>query len=402
MTAGARTILHADMDAFYAAIEQRDRPELRGKPVIVGGSGPRSVVATASYEARTFGVRSAMPGTVARRLCPQGIFVRPRMDVYAAVSAKVREVFESVTDAVEPLSLDEAFLDVTGSASLFGDGAAIARRIKEQVRACTGLTVSVGVAACKFVAKVASDLRKPDGLVVVPAGTEREFLAPLPVSRLWGAGEKTVACLERAGLRTIAHVQACTLGQLAAILGAEMGRHFHDLAHGIDDRPVETGREARSLGHEMTFVKDLATRAEASEVLLQLSEQVGRRLRQEGLDADTIRIKVRHPDFTTYTRQQRVARTQDDALIHRTAMALLDASWPGRPGLRLVGVTAAGLAPATAVRQGQLFQPAPARTAKLLRALDAIRDRFGDDAIHRGGQRRSTTPWGPGDDPGRA
>lgn len=402
MTAGVRTILHADMDAFYAAIEQRDRPELRGKPVIIGGSGPRSVVATASYEARTFGVRSAMPGAVAQRLCPQGIFVRPRMAVYAAVSGQVREVFESVTDAVEPLSLDEAFLDVTGSVRLFGDGATIARRIKEQVRARTGLTVSVGVAASKFVAKVASDLRKPDGLVVVPPGTEREFLAPLPVSRLWGAGEKTAAVLERAGLRTIAHVQACTQSQLAAILGAEASRHFHELALGIDPRPVEPEREARSLGHEMTFVRDLATREEVNDVLLQLSEQVGRRLRQDGFDAGIIRIKVRHPDFTTFTRQQRVPRTQDDAVIHRVARALLDASWPGSPGLRLLGVTAAGLVPTTAARQGDLFAAAPAQASRLLRALDAIRDRFGDDAIHRGGRRRSTTPWGPAPGDGQA
>jgi len=395
MAAAPRTILHADMDAFYAAIEQRDRPELRGKPVIVGGSGPRSVVATASYEARKHGVRSAMPGTVAKRLCPHGIFVRPRMEVYATVSAQVREVFDSFTDAVEPLSLDEAFLDVTGSEQLFGDGVAIARRLKQLVRERTGLTVSVGVAASKFVAKVASDLRKPDGLVVVAAGEERTFLAPLPVSRLWGAGEKTVAILERGGLRTIADVQRCTPGQLGALLGSETARHFHELAHGIDTRVVEPGHEARSIGHEMTFVQDLATRAEANDVLLQLSEQVGRRLRQEGVDADTVRIKVRYPDFTTYTRQCRVPRTQDDGVVHRTAMGLLDTSWPGRPGLRLLGISAAGLAPAAPVRQGELFQPAPASTAKLLRALDAIRDRFGEDAIQRGGRRRSTTPWGP-------
>src|SRR5262245_34027342 len=196
------------MDAFYAAIEQRDRPELRGKPVIVGGSGKRQVVSTASYEARKFGVHSAMPGVRAKRLCPHGIFVMPRMDVYAAVAAQVREVFGRYTDLVEPLSLDEAFLDVTGSRALFGDGPAIAARVKADVKATTQLTVSVGVATSKYVAKVASDLRKPDGLVVVPPGTERTFLAPLSVSRLWGVGAVTQQQLEKKGLRTIADVQA--------------------------------------------------------------------------------------------------------------------------------------------------------------------------------------------------
>ncbi len=193
------------MDAFYAAIEQRDRPELRGQPVIVGGSGPRQVVSTASYEARRFGVHSAMPGVRARQLCPHGIFVAPRMEAYAAVSRQVQEVFESYTDLVEPLSLDEAFLDVTGSRALFGDGEAIARRVKSEVLARTQLTVSVGVATSKYVAKVASDLRKPDGLVVVPPGTEREFLAPLPIKRLWGVGGKTQEVLERAGLPGCRH-----------------------------------------------------------------------------------------------------------------------------------------------------------------------------------------------------
>ncbi len=195
-TIAQRVILHADMDAFYAAIEQRDRPELRGKPVIVGGAGKRGVVATASYEARVFGVGSAMPGAKAARLCPDGIFVAPRMDVYSQVAKQVRDVFESVTDLVEPLSLDEAFLDVTGSQALFGDGRAIAERVRRLVRERTDLAISVGVAATKYVAKVASDLKKPDALVVVPPGTEREFLAPLPVRRLWGARFRCAGCAE--------------------------------------------------------------------------------------------------------------------------------------------------------------------------------------------------------------
>jgi DNA polymerase-4 len=245
--ASPRTILHADMDAFFAAIEQRDRPELRGKPVIVGGSGPRQVVSTASYEAREFGVHSAMPGVRARQLCPQGIFVVPRMEAYAEASVRVREVFDRFTDLVEPLSLDEAFLDVTGSRKLFGEGQAIARQIKDEVRRATQLTVSVGVATSKYVAKVASDLRKPDGLVVVPPGTERAFLAPRPVSRLWGVGAVTRQRVERAGLFTIGDVQRRSERQLAEAFGDSLGPHLFTLANGLDPREVEPEHEARSI-----------------------------------------------------------------------------------------------------------------------------------------------------------
>lgn len=390
-----RTILHADMDAFYAAIEQRDRPELRGKPVIVGGSERRSVVATASYEARKFGVHSAMPGVRAKQLCPHGIFVVPRMEVYVAVGAQIRGVFEQFTDLVEPLSLDEAFLDVTGSRALFGDGESIARQLKAAVRDATQLAVSVGVASSKYVAKVASDLRKPDGLVVVPPGTEREFLAPLPVSRLWGAGPKTQALLQRAGLRTIGDLQSRTLAQLTAAFGAHQAEHFHVLAHGLDPRPVEPGREARSIGHEMTFAEDLTTRQACHALLLQLSEMVGRRLRQEHVAAGCVRLKARYPDFTTFTRQRRVDATQDDRVLYATAKALFDELWPGQPGLRLLGVTAADLGEPKAARQGELFGGSAQKAGKLLSALDAIKDRFGDDAIHHGLERKSTTPWGP-------
>jgi DNA polymerase-4 len=410
-----RTILHADMDAFYAAIEQRDRPELRGKPVIVGGDQPRQVVATASYEARRFGVRSAMPGVRARRLCPQGIFVPPRMDVYVAVAAQVREVFERFTDLVEPLSLDEAFLDVTGSRALFGDGAQIAARIKAEVRAATQLTVSVGVAASKFVAKVASDLKKPDGLVVVPPGGERAFLAPLPVGRLWGVGPVTQKQLERAGLRTIADVQARSEAELLAAFGENLGGHLFVLANGLDARQVERERAPKSIGHELTFERDLQTRTEAREVLLQLSEQVGRRLRQHGLRGRVVRLKLRHPDFTTFTRQRAVPPTHDDLELFRTAAALLDASWPGRPGIRLLGVTAANVTAANAaaaagagVQQGlfdrvvdgavERVAERPGVSDRVLAAMDAIRDRHGEDAVRHGLERKRTTPWGPGAD----
>jgi DNA polymerase-4 len=394
-TVPERTILHADMDAFYAAIEQRDRPELRGKPVIVGGSGPRTVVSTASYEARRYGVHSAMPGVQAKRRCPHGIFVAPRMEAYAAEAARIRAVFERFTDLVEPLSLDEAFLDVTGSRALFGDGAAIARRLKEAVLAATQLTVSVGVATSKYVAKVASDLRKPDGLVVVPAGTEREFLAPLPVGRLWGAGPKTEQLLRRAGLATIGDLQRLSPAQLAAAVGEHAGAHFWALANGVDPRPVEPERQAQSIGHEMTFAADLQTRDEVRAVLLQLSEMVGRRLRQHGLRGHLVRLKLRYPDFRTITRQRKVQATDDDLVLFRTAGALLRENWPGQPGIRLLGITAGDLAPAAGSAQRELFARGADKASEVLRAMDAIRERFGEDAIHHGLERRSTTPFGP-------
>lgn len=383
------------MDAFYAAIEQRDRPELRGKPVIVGGAGPRQVVSTCSYEARKFGVHSAMPGVRAKQLCPHGIFVVPRMDVYAAVSTQVRAVFDRFTDLVEPLSLDEAFLDVTGSRALFGDGATIARAIKDQVQASTQLCVSVGVATSKYVAKVASDLEKPDALVVVPPGHERAFLAPLPVSRLWGVGPATQEQLERAGLRTIGCVQARTHAQLVAAFGENLGEHLFVLSNGLDARVVEPERDAKSIGHEMTFAVDLHDPVEVRSIVLQLAEMVGRRLRASDVRATVVRLKLRHPDFTTLSRQRKVAPTADDLEIHRVACELLAGCWNGRPGVRLLGVTAAGLTGARAPVQGGLFAAPVKKRDQLLAAMDKIRDRHGEDAVRHGGERRRTTQWGP-------
>ncbi len=378
-------ILHADMDAFYAAIEQRDRPELRGKPVVVGGDGPRSVVSTASYEARKFGVRSAMPGTVARRLCPHGVFLLPRMDVYAAVSAQVQAIFASYTPLVEPLSLDEAFLDVRGSERLFGDAVTIARAIQQRVRDELQLTVSVGVASVKFVAKVASDLRKPEGLVVVEAGTEREFLAPLPVRCLWGAGPVVQDVCARNGLATIGEVQRLSPAQATQLFGAAGGEHFLSLAHGIDPRSVEPDREAKSIGHETTFVTDLTTLDDCGAVLLDLSERVGRRLRVAGTDARTIRLKLRTPDFATTTRQTKLpAPTHDDLAIHAAAMTLLRTQWSRGLRVRLLGVTAADLQPAGRPAQHSLFEPRTRPNDALLGAIDAVRARFGERALKRG------------------
>jgi DNA polymerase-4 len=390
-----RTILHADMDAFYAAIEQRDHPQWRGKPVIVGGDGPRQVVSTASYEARKFGVHSAMPGVRAKQLCPHGIFVVPRMDVYAAVSAQVRAVFDRFTDQVEPLSLDEAFLDVTGSRALFGDGVAIAARIKAEVNAATQLTVSVGVATSKYVAKVASDLRKPDGLVVVPPDGEREFLRPLPVSRLWGVGPVTQQQLERAALRTIGDVQARSEAWLVTTFGANLGEHLFVLANGLDPREVEVDRAAKSVGHELTFAEDLHDEHVVTGVLLQLAEGVGRRLRRDGSRGTVVRLKLRYPDFTTLVRQRKVAPTADDLELYRVARELLFANWDRTRGVRLLGVSAAQLVGAAAPAQGSLFAAAPKKRDQLMRAMDAIRDRHGEGSVRHGGERRETNPWGP-------
>ncbi len=385
-----RTILHADMDAFYAAVEQRDDPTLRGRPVIVGGLGRRGVVSTASYEARRFGVHSAMPMARARLLCPDAVVLRPRMEHYAAVSSRIRGVFDRYTPIIEPLSLDEAFLDVTDGRALFGDGRAVAERIRAEVRAATALTVSVGVASSKFVAKVASDLDKPDGLVVVAPGEEVGFLAPLPVKRLWGAGPVTQRRLASLGLRTIGDVQACDPDALVRVLGAVHGTHFFELAHGRDDRPVEAEREARSISHETTFERDVRDGDELHRVLLGLAESVGRRLRNHRLRGRVVKLKLRFPPFRTITRQRTLAAaTDDDLVVHRAARELLDeARAPGAP-VRLIGIGVSDLVGADEPRQGMLFGPggAPAagRSSRLLEAMDRIRERFGDDAIRHGG-----------------
>lgn len=380
-----RTILHADMDAFYAAIEQRDDPRLRGVPVIVGGLGRRGVVATASYEARRFGVHSALPGAIARRRCPDGVFVQPRMEVYGRVSQQVREVFDAFTPLVEPLSLDEAFLDVTDSVAAFGTGEEIAAQLKAKVREVTSLTVSVGVATSKFVAKVASDLRKPDGLVVVEPGREREFLAPLPVSRLWGAGPVTQKRLAALGWRTIADLQKRSEAELARELGPRSGAHFWALCRGEDPRRVESQRDARSISHEVTFERDVAGRAECHKVLMRLSEQVGRRLRRQQLRGGVVVLKVRFPPFETKTRQTKLdAPTDDDLHVFETAAELFDTLVEEDRPVRLLGVGVAQLVePGAAVQLG-LFDRG-GRTHRLNQAMDAIRDRFGDDAIRHGG-----------------
>ena len=380
---GVATILHADMDAFYAAVEQRDQPALRGQPVIVGGLGRRGVVSTCSYEARAFGVHSAQPTAVARRLCPHGVFLTTRMEHYVGVSRQVRAIFDRYTDLVEPLSLDEAFLDVSGSLRLFGEGPEIAADLRARVLAATGLTVSVGVASCKYVAKVASDLEKPDGLTVVPRGQEAAFLAALPVARLWGAGSVTQKRFQDLGWNTIGDLQRQGEAALVSLLGPNAGRHYHALAHGLDERSVVPGREAKSISREVTFAEDVVDTQILHGVLLEHAEDVGRRLRKAGLAGRVVRLKLRYPPFETHTRQVALSSaTQDDALIFRTGRDLLEAVRKAREPVRLLGLGVADMQPEGAVSQGELFAETPTGD-EVNQTLDAIRDRFGAGSAHR-------------------
>ena len=376
-----RTILHVDLDAFFAAVEQRDRPELRGRPVIVGGGGPndRGVVSTASYEARAFGVYSAMPLRTAGALCPHGIFLPVDGAKYQAVSREVMAVLRQYTPLVEPISIDEAFLDVTGSQALFGDGAAIGRRIKDGVREAVGLTISAGVATTKLVAKIASDLQKPDGLVVVEPGTEAAFLAPLDIRRLWGIGEKTATVLREDGVRTIGDLAALPDDLLARRFG-KVGGMLGSRARGVDPDPVSARDPAKSIGHEHTFDVDTSDPEQIERTLLAMSEGVAGRLRDSGVKASTITVKIRDSSFRTITRQ----RTLPDATdlmepIFRTAIELARPEVRGLR-IRLLGVTASGLGER---EQLSLFGVDDPRRRRVVEAADALRHRYGERAITR-------------------
>jgi DNA polymerase-4 len=378
---GTRTILHVDLDAFFAAVEQRDRPELRGKPVIVGGGGPtdRGVVSTASYEARVFGVHSAMPLRTAGALCPHGIFLPVDGAKYQAVSREVVAVLKRFTPLVEPISIDEAFLDVTGSQKIFGDGEAIGRQIKDEVRSAVDLTISVGVATTKLVAKIASDLRKPDGLVVVPPGAEAEFLAPLPITRLWGVGEKSAAALRVYGVRTIGDLAALPDDLLARRFGKN-GSTLGDRARGLDADPVGGREAAKSIGHEHTFDVDTSDMEVIERTILGLSEGVAGRLRDSAVKATTITVKVRDTTFRTITRQRTLAEATDlTEPIFRTALALARPEVRG-VRIRLLGVTASGLGER---EQLALFDADDPRRRRAVEATDAVRHRYGERAITR-------------------
>ena len=374
-----RTVLHVDMDAFYASVEQRDRPELRGRPVIVGADpAGRGVVSAASYEARRFGVHSAMPIGRAARLCPEAAFLAVDMDKYASVSRQVMAILADFTPLLEPVSIDEAFLDVTGTEGLHGDGAAVARAVKSRVAATLRLTASVGVAPNKFVAKVASDLRKPDGLVVVAPGREADFLAPLPVSRLWGVGRVTAAGLEAMGLSTIGQIAAIPPAYLESRFGPS-GRALQDLALGRDDRPVEPFAAPKSMGAEETFGHDHRDAERLAATLREQAERVARELRAEGYAGRCVTLKLRFADFSTLTRRHTDDPTQDGLAIYRRARALLDRI-PLRQPVRLIGLSVSALGP-PAAGQLPLLEPDTVRRERLARAMDAVTKRFGEQSL---------------------
>jgi len=387
-----RAILHVDMDAFYASVEMLDDPTLRGKPVIVGGTpADRGVVSAASYEARAFGVHSAMSAARAVKLCPDGVFLRGRMERYAEISAEIFTIFRDFTPLVEPLSIDEAFLDVSGCGRLFGPPETIGRRIKRRIAAEVGLVASVGLAANKFLAKLASDLEKPDGFVVIPPGTERALLNGLPVSRLWGVGKVTGARLGRAGIHKVSDLLAVPREQLVRDFGDQMNQLL-ELAVGHDTRPVVPDQAARSIGNEITFREDIADRDQLRAILNELCDKVARRLRTQGFCAGTLTLKARYPDFSTHTRSLTLsAPTASGVEIRAQARNLLETRLQRRGrALRLIGITAASLTRAQGI-QAELF-PDPARTRdrELDRVLDDVRSKFGDK-LARGLRKRNKT-----------
>jgi DNA polymerase-4 len=381
-----------DLDAFYASVEQLDRPELRGRPVIVGGTSGRGVVCAASYEARRFGVRSAMPTARALRLCPEGVFLPPRFHRYEALSGEVFGIFRRYTPLVEGLSLDEAFLDVTASRALHGSGADIARAIKRSVREECGLAVSAGIADVKFAAKIATDVGKPDGLVEVPRGCTAAFLAPLPIGRLWGVGPVTERALRRIGALTIGDLARLPASAVAAAVGESAAHHLKALASGDDPREVAPDEEAKSVGAEDTFAEDLAGREALSRELLSQAVRVGSRLREAGVEGDVVTLKVKYADFTLVKRRTTlVLPTDDDRAIFLAARGQLDRVDLTQP-VRLTGISVSGLASAggpAAPPGGQLglFAAAPAedpgatRRRALNAAVDALRERYGDAAV---------------------
>ncbi len=409
------TILHVDMDAFFVSVELLDRPDLRGRPVVVGGDGDRGVVAAASYEARAYGVHSAMPSARARRLCPQAVFLAGRYHRYAEVSRRVMAIFRDVTPLVEPLSLDEAFLDVAGAERRLGPAPAIAHHLRERVLDEERLTCSVGVAGTKFVAKLASEAAKPKasphgprfgpGVVVVAPEDTLGFLRPLPVQALWGVGPATLAKLHRMGVTTVGDLAALPEANLVAALGRSQGRHLHLLANGHDPRAVEPERRAKSIGHEETYARDHHLRSTLDRELVGFADAVAARLRAEGLAGRTVQVKVRFGDFRTITRATTLPTPVDDAasLLH-AGRALLDQVDPS-PGVRLLGLSVSGLSEA-GVRQLTLEEAAKGPGwERAGRTVDEIRARFGADAIgpavlggpdglHVKGRHRQQ--WGPG------
>ncbi|MDD7968138.1 DNA polymerase IV [Actinomycetospora lemnae] len=375
-------VLHVDMDAFYAAVEIRSRPELRGRPVIVGGGPERGVVLSASYEARAFGVRSAMPSARAHRLCPQAVFLRPDFTTYAEVSRAVMAVFRSVTPLVQPLSLDEAFLDVSGALRRLGTTPlGVAASIREEVAASQGITCSVGVASTMFVAKLASRVAKPDGVHLVPADGVRAFLDPLPVGALWGVGAKTEEVLGRHGISTVADVAAAGPSTLRRAVGEAHAAHLLALAHGVDERRVDPHGREKSAGAEETFDRDLVDPALRRRELLRLADRTARMLRRRGVRARTVALKVRFDDFTTITRARTLPAPTDLARdLHAVAVELHDALGDVPP-VRLLGVRGEGLVDADRAPEQIVLGEPEHGWSDAERAADQARSRFGVAAV---------------------
>ena len=381
-----KQIIHLDMDAFYPSVEALDNPELRGKPVIVGGSKERGVVSSASYEARKFGVHSAQPMATAMQLCPNGIVVPVRMARYQEVSEQVFEIFHIFTPLVEPLSIDEAFLDVTGSSRLFGSPIEIAKKIKQKIVEKTGLTISAGVAPSKFVAKVASDMEKPDGLTIVARDKVREFLDPLPIKKMWGAGKVTQKALARIGIHTFKDLRLASVEVLEKEFGKH-GRHMHQLSLGIDPRDVVTLHDIKSIGHEDTYSKDILDLEPAKRELLSLANRVARRMRRKGLEGKTITVKVKYSDFKRITRSVTLHHyTNDSTEIYSNVCSLLEKTAVGKRPVRLLGISLSNLTDSAAGRQLSLFsqEESSEKRKELNKTADSIFEKFGNRGIRPG------------------
>ena len=376
-----RWIMHVDMDAFFASVEQRDDPALQGKPVIVCGKSRRSVVATASYEARAFGVHSAMPLSQAKRLCPHGCFVAPRFEAYREASDAIHQVMLHYADAYEPISLDEAFLDISGMGSQYPTLGSIGRAIKEEIRSAVHLTASVGIAPNKFLAKMASDMNKPDGLCIIPYGREQEVLAPLPVRRLWGVGSVTEKKLLAAGFRTIADIQEAAPEKLSALLGNQ-GPLLKALSLGIDERPIISSRQVKSIGDESTYEYDLTDRPTIDREIAIHSDIVAQRLRRHDLAARTISLKIRFASFKTIMRSLSLEEGTNLQETIDSACQTLLSRIPLTEGIRLIGVTASNLG--APLSSPSLFSDKEEKRARAAKAMDSIQEKYGRKALRKG------------------
>lgn len=374
-------IIHCDMDAFYASVEQLRRPELAGRPVIVGGQpNSRGVVSTCSYEARKYGVHSAMPLAQAYRLCPQAAFLPPDFSAYKEYSARMHKIFADYTPLIEPLSLDEAFLDVTASVEIFGSGPAIGQKIKERIKRELGLTVSVGVAHNKFLAKLASDLSKPDGFLVVPPDGVLEFLAPLDVRRIWGIGQKTAQRLYEMNVKTVLDLRALPETRLVQLFGS-IGHDLFQLARGIDHRPVETDRQAKSIGRETTFPTDINEREQLEKVLLGLTDDVARSLRKEGVKGSTVTLKIKYGDFKLITRSTTLTEPTDLAEVIFPEACVLLRNLVTKP-VRLIGISVHNLTEQEKLQLSWFEERQETRT-DLAKTIDRIKEKYGEKSITR-------------------